>query len=74
MGLVMMVMKMVDIYLPLYPTLTQPCAGGTHVLGTPKYYREMSWEDFSTISGTVLDSYLPVLWVSLSTGVIIAQQ
>lgn len=36
MVLVMLMKKMVDISLPLHPTLTQPCVGGTHVLGTPK--------------------------------------
>lgn len=69
----MMMMMMVDIYLPLHPTPTQPCMGGTHVLGTPRVLQETCW-DFSTIIRTVLDSCVPVLWVSLSTSMIIAQK
>lgn len=32
----MMMMKMVEIHLLSHSTLTQPCMGETHVLGSPK--------------------------------------
>ena len=55
-------MKMIEIYLPLHPALS-PAWVRPKFWILQRYYREISWEDFSIIIWIVLDSCLPVLWV-----------
>lgn len=72
--LVMMAMKMVEIY-PSHLTFIQPCTVRTHGLSIPKVLEcEMSRDYVSIITWTVLQSSPTVLGVSLSERMIITQQ
>lgn len=71
--MMMMMMKWLKYTFLHTPHALNPAWAGPMFQVLQRYCRDMSWKDFSIITGIVLEYCLPVMWISLSTGVIITQ-